>query len=1016
MSQIPHLLLCVAAISLFGINPALMSQSAHRKPDSVPALTSVQSPPSDEETVRKLTEQYGSAITEGELEKIRQFWNPQSRNLASRVRFYRELFSETRISFINAKVTRLEVSGERAVSHLTSDERQLDKKTGAVTLTYDPFHGACRSFEWIKTGTGWKIEREILVQDDLAAKLDAASSEQKRNELLETEKIYVTDVLVRALVTRGLRYQERGDYDAAIRCFQLQQTVSEKIGDRVGVAGAWLNFGIIKNAQQDFENALPVLRKALALYEEIGSKPGVARALQKLSRLYLGLGDHRQAFDCAQKSLKLSEESKHRRGIALALTELSIIYGRQNNPEQSLSYLEEALAIAQELSDTILTATLRHDIAIEHIRLRDYARAFEIYQGLLKQTESFGDVGGGAMIRDQIGSILAAQGKYEEALHYYQQALAAFEATNQSGGITLNNMSMVYLAEGKYVDALPLAEKGVSQSREHGTQREVWSALTSLGYCHLGLNHFSEAKQAFAEAISIIEKMRTQTAGGEDERQRYFESGLRAHYGMLSLLVKQQQSREALSFAERAKARALLDVLQLGRTSVHKAMTPEEEEQEGRLKLELVQLNKQLGRVKQSDKPDAKRIADVEARLEKTRLNYQAFQNSLYSAHPELKVQRGEAPIIDPSELAALLPGSTSAILEYVVSEDQVYIFAVTKPVAKADADVHLYTVALKRDELSKQIESFRRQLAERNLGFRDLAHKLYNLLIKPAEAQLRGKTNIVIAADDKLWDLPFQALLTGANRFLIEDAAIAYTPSLTVLREMTKRRKEHEGAGTTLLALGNPQLGKSTVTSEPLPLRHAGLTSLPEAEQEVIALRRLYGTRSKVYVRAGAREDLVKREAGKAKILHFATHGMLDNGSPMYSHLVLAPGSTNEDGLLEAWELMQLDLKAELAVLSACETARGRIGAGEGMIGLSWAMFIAGVPSIVVSQWKVEAASTRDLMVNFHRSLISAVGADKATPTKTEALRQAALRVMKNPETRHPFYWAGFVLVGDGR
>src|SRR5262249_45223690 len=114
-----------------------------------------------------------------------------------------------------------------------------------------------------------------------------------------------------------------------------------------------------------------------------------------------------------------------------------------------------------------------------------------------------------------------------------------------------------------------------------------------------------------------------------------------------------------------------------------------------------------------------------------------------------------------------------------------------------------------------------------------------------------------------------------------------------------------------------------------------------------------LYGTNSKVYVRSAAREDLVKREAGNARILHFATHGMLDNASPMYSHLVLAQGGPNEDGLLEAWELMQLDLKAELAVLSACETARGRIGAGEGMIGLSWAMFIAGVPSIVVSHGK---------------------------------------------------------------
>jgi CHAT domain-containing protein len=130
-----------------------------------------------------------------------------------------------------------------------------------------------------------------------------------------------------------------------------------------------------------------------------------------------------------------------------------------------------------------------------------------------------------------------------------------------------------------------------------------------------------------------------------------------------------------------------------------------------------------------------------------------------------------------------------------------------------------------------------------------------------------------------------------------------------------------------------------------------------------------------------------------------------------MYSHLALAEGGPGEDGLIEAWELMQLDLKADLAVLSACETARGRIGAGEGMIGLSWAMFIAGVPSIFVSQWKVESAGTRDLMVDFHRSLI----ATKSKPTKTQALRQAALKLMKNPSTSHPFYWAGFVLVGDG-
>jgi CHAT domain-containing protein len=259
---------------------------------------------------------------------------------------------------------------------------------------------------------------------------------------------------------------------------------------------------------------------------------------------------------------------------------------------------------------------------------------------------------------------------------------------------------------------------------------------------------------------------------------------------------------------------------------------------------------------------------------------------------------------------------------------------------------------------------------------------------------------------------LPFQALASGTNRFLIQDAAIAYAPSLTVLREMTKRRKNFPTAPASLLALGNPLVGTETMKRAALTLRDGKLEPLPEAEQEVKALERLYGlSKSKVYIGAEAREDRVKSEASRARILHFATHGILNNASPMYSHLALAEGGTGEDGLLEAWELMQLDLQAELVVLSACETARGRIGAGEGMIGLSWAMFIAGVPSIVVSQWKVESAGTRDLMVDFHRSLIAT-----KSKTKTEALRQAALKLMKNPETSHPFYWAGFVLVGDGR
>src|SRR5262249_16210670 len=301
--------------------------------------------------------------------------------------------------------------------------------------------------------------------------------------------------------------------------------------------------------------------------------------------------------------------------------------------------------------------------------------------------------------------------------------------------------------------------------------------------------------------------------------------------------------------------------------------------------------------------------------------------------HPELKIHRGAAPIIKAEELTALLPDAASALLEYVVTEDATYLFAVTKAPGNPAAETRVFTLPIKQTELAKRIESFRDQLAGRDLGFRAAARQLYDLLVRPAQALLRGKTNLVIAPDDKLWELPFQALLADGDRYVIERSAVSYAPSLTVLREMKAERGKHQPgrqadpAAFTLLAIGNPAIGKETIERASLARRDEKLTPLPEAEEEVHALGRLYGaTRSKVYVGAEASEDRVKAEAGRAGILHFATHGTLNNASPMYSHLALARGDENEDRLLEAWRPTQLDLKADLAVLSACETARAKV------------------------------------------------------------------------------------------
>jgi len=1003
-----------AALALLILNLSLIAPALAQSHSLT--STPVRASAAEEESLRTLTAAYGSALAAGDLDAVRKFWNAQSPNLPAQLRSYKNIFAQARLEFISTEVTQLEITGDKAVSQLTVDERRRDRKTGAILLTFDPFHGACRSFEWIKTSSGWQIQREFLVQDELAGRLEAARSDQQRDEILENEKRFVNNTLIAALGTRALRYQTRAEYDTALRYVRLQQVVAERIGDQVGVAAAFLNTAVVKTGQEEHEAGVEAAQQALALYESLGLKRGMALAEENLSNLYRAVGDHRRAFECAQKSLHLAEEENHRRGIMVALGDLAIIYGQQNNPEQALAHLQRAISLAEDLGDTLMIATLRHDIAVQYKRMGDGQHALEIYQQLLKQTETFGDRGGAAMVRDQIGRILAEQGRYDEALRYHREALAGLEAANKKRAtvVSLNNISTVHLLQKNYTEALSVSQQALALARDKARRVDLFVALTNLGYSQLGLNHLAGARQTFGEAVSIIENLRSQAAGGAEERQRFFESGMGAHHGLLSVLVKQNQPAEALMLAERAKARALLDMLQQGRVRVQKTMTAKEQDEEWRLKSELTQLNKQLARITQSDKQDAAQVAEVEAQLDKARLSYEAFQNALYAVHPELKIQRGEAPIIKAQELAELLPNASSVLLEYVVTDETTYLFAITKSSEKAEAQIQIYELPIKRAEVAKQVESFRQQLAARDLGFRASAVKLFDLFLKPAQVQLRGKTNVVIAPDSNLWDLPFQALVNSTGRFMMEDASISYAPSLTVLREMTKRRLNqaatHDPAN--LLAFGNPMSGRTTNTAG-MRLRNSSLDPLPEASEEVKAVARLYGAaRSKVYVGVEAREDRVRSEAGRASILHFTTHGTLNNASPMYSYLTLTEGGPNDDGKLEAWELMQLDLKAELAVLSACETARGRIGGGEGVIGFSWAMFIAGVPSTVVSQWKVESASTRDLMVNFHRALISPAGGKQ---TKADALRQAALKLMRNPETSHPFYWAGFVLVGDG-
>jgi CHAT domain-containing protein/predicted negative regulator of RcsB-dependent stress response len=916
-----------------------------------------------------------------------------------------------------------------------------------------------RILEFVKENGAWKVRREASAEDELASLYIKAASEDERKALLEQNAELVNEDLARRIWRQGhslysqnkyadslpvlrlaLGVSERldfqqgaadslkvialaerlvGNYEESFKSSNRSLSIYRKIKDREGEAKVLNNLGLTFQSQGDYQQALDYYRQSLAIFQELKAQGPIGATLSSLGIIHTALGDNACALDYYEKGLALAREVKDKKSEANALTYIGNLYGEQGDYQQALAHLESAHELLKSLNDKDGIAMTLVNIGIIYRTRGDNARALDYYRQGLRIYQELGSKSYIAAATNNVGNVYQELGDYAQALVYYRTALEMFTAMNEKAHMAsvLNSMASAYNLQGDHAKAQELAERASELARQMGRMLSYQEARTTAGSAALAMQQPERARAAFEEAIATIETLRGRVAGGEQERGRFFENRVSPYQEMVRLLVASNNTAEALNFAERAKGRVLLDVLRSGRIDITKAMTPAEKERERKLNTDLATLNRQLVKEKSLGVPDKARLEELDARVQKARLEREAFQTNLYAAHPELKVQRGESGAIKLEECAELLPDAKSALVEFAVTNQQVFLFVITRG-EKSQVDLSVYPLAIKPKELEARAENFRRALAARDLNFKTPARELYDLMLAPAQKQLEGKTNLIIVPDAMLWNLPFQALRTPQNRYLIEDYDVAYAPSLTVLREMTKPRRARPAnkvSNATLLAFGNPDANQPA-TAHLKAMMGEPFASLPEAERQVKTLAALYGAeQSRIYLGADASEERVKAEAANFRILQFAAHAVLNDTNPLYSHVVLSrPTDSREDGLLEAWEMMNLDLHADIVVLSACDTARGRASAGEGVIGMSWALFIAGSPATVVSQWKVDSGSTTELMLEFHRQIKASMQRTKATVTKSGALRQAALKLMKTEEYKHPFYWAGFVIVGN--
>jgi CHAT domain-containing protein len=469
---------------------------------------------------------------------------------------------------------------------------------------------------------------------------------------------------------------------------------------------------------------------------------------------------------------------------------------------------------------------------------------------------------------------------------------------------------------------------------------------------------------------------------------------------MIRFLHQLKRDEEAFNYLERAKARTMLDMLSDKTFASRNAEMEDLLARERSVREQLQELMRASGQAslqegeEEEDREEERAESDDRGAPDIAVL--QAEQKKLLEQIEQLSPDLASLLKVNPlkaKEVQRLLDEGT-VLLAYYMGSEWTGVFVMTKG----------KTLGLKLDisrrQLAEKVKEFRK-VTEEGLTVKVFMSRdyekpltdLYEILIKPVEKELAGKKHLVVVPHGMLHYLPFQALRNQEGKYLIESYTVSYLPSASVLKYA---REKNRGNHADLFAVANP------VTD---------LSPLPAAEVEAREVSALFD-RKQVLLGLGATKTKFKSEGPRYDMLLFSTHGEMIESDPLKSNLRFTP-TQQDDGKLTVSEIFDMEVKANLVTLSACETglARGTKGdfpQGDDLVGLSRAFIYAGAPSVVASLWKVSDDSTVEMMRSFYRNL--------KTMPKAEALRQAQLGLAKSSAmtSSHPYFWAPFILVGD--
>ena len=721
---------------------------------------------------------------------------------------------------------------------------------------------------------------------------------------------------------------------------------------------ALIQQGIQQYQQGQFTAAIATWQQALAQFQALSNDRRVSDLYNNLGEAYRSVGQYPLALDVLQRALNLSQTLGAEDDTGSTLNNLGLLYLDLGRYDQAQEFFEKALAVARRTQNRFGEAVALKNLGTAYYQLGNLQAALEANQQSLELRREVGDRFGEAATLNSMGIVYAAVGDFDKALSFYRQALAIDrEVGNRAGeSVVLSNIGNIYRRQGQLSEALASHQQSLNIHREVGNRRGEGSTLNQLGFTYLAMGQYSRAKAQFEAAIAIWESLDAQTLSDVD-KVGLFETQTGSYDGLQQTLVAQGQVEAALTVAEQGRTRALVQQLthQLANDTTVNQITP----------------------------PDLDEIRQIAQDQAATLIEYAVINTGLDTTMLYIWVVQPDGTIqfeaVDLDQLEIPLQTLVELSRAAVGDRSRAGISVVYDPTAAASSA----------------------PLAQ-----------LYDVLIRPIEAYLPTdpEADVIVIPQGNLFLVPFAALQNAQGQYLIEQHTLLSAPSIQTL-DLTRRLQQSRSAlplselsGEDLLIVGNPTMPSvpPLVGETPIPL-----PNLPGAEQEAKAIAALFNTTA--LTTDDATESRIKQRLPTARVVHLATHGLLEYGQLATTGRLEVPGAvalaadSQEDGLLTAEEIVQLSLDADLVVLSACDTGLGNI-TGDGVIGLSRSLMTAGAPNIIVSLWAVPDAPTATLMTTFYEQL-------QQGQTKSQALRQAMLATLQDyPE---PSAWAAFTLMG---